>query len=517
MVFAVGSGLLGGCGDSDPPKNPVPDAGTIDAGTSDAGTIDAGTSDDGGTQADDGGTQVDAGTDAGSLGEPLPCERTQGICAGARRAVVDGAYEPVCTARSYGASYEATETRCDSLDNDCDGVTDPPSWSQVASLGYPPHAGRVGSLRVTDGVLAVVFDRLARARVIQLDTALTPLGITEVPVEVMDDNLALDSVSTRLLRTAQGPALYYASAGPAHDHTRGHLILLDEQGHHVPREGEPEGGALLFDQPVGDRATAAAVSADGTRVFAAWRNTSQSVSGGRELWGTVTALDGQAVVSPRILMRPLSDDTALYGVDVLGLRDGGFLVLARETLSGQFEGLLRLQRFDGALQAVGAERTFSMDVDPVARLVDLGAAAGDALESPAIVVRAPQGDGRALKVLGNLFGEETSRTLAVTTPGEAPWFGTAVTSRGLQTAWLSVSEDPQGGDSWFRWRGQFWALGHGGNEEVLSPGSDILPLHRYAQWVLLEELPERWMGALVMTSTESPLSHTLQAVRYCAP
>ncbi len=491
VVLAVGSGALGGCEDSDPPANPLPDAGTVDAGTS------------------------DAGTDAGSLGEPLPCEKAQGVCAGARRAVVDGAYEPVCTARSYGADYEATETRCDGLDNDCDGVTDPPTWSQVASLGLPPHGGRISSVRVTDGILAAVFDREAVVRVIRLDTALTPLGTTEIPVEVQDAS-SLDSVSTRLLRTSQGPALYYASAGPGGDHTRGHLLLLDEQGHRVTRQGEPEGGALLFDQAVGDRATAAAVSADGTRVFAAWRDASLGTAG-RELWGTLTELDGQTVVAPRVLMQVLAQDKVLHGVDVMGLRDGGFLVLAQELKEGASEGLLRLQHLDASLQPVGEERTFSVEESPTARLVDLGAVAGGALDSPAIVLRSVAGGERALKVLGNLFGEGTTRTLAVTTPEEVPWYGAAVTARGLEAAWLSVSRDPQGGDSSFGWRGRFWALGQGGTAKDLSPGADLMPLHRYAQWVMLEELPEHWMGALVMTSTERPEAHTLQAVRYCAP
>ncbi|WP_223637934.1 putative metal-binding motif-containing protein [Corallococcus sp. EGB] len=507
VVLAVGSGALGGCDDSDPQTHPLPDAGAVDAGTSDAG----------GTQGDDGGTQVDAGADAGSLGEPLPCEKTQGVCAGARRAVVDGAYEPVCTALSYGSDYEATETRCDGLDNDCDGVTDPPTWSQVAPLGLPPHAGRISSVRVTDGILAAVFDRAAVTRVIRLDVALTPLGTTEIPVEVMDESLALDTVSSRLLRTSQGPALYYSSAGTTGDHTRGHLLLLDEQGHRVPRQGEPEGGALLFDQAVGDRATAAAVSADGTRVFAAWRNTSMFRSGGSKLWGTLTELNGQTVVAPRVLMQVLAQDKVLYGVDVMGLRDGGFLVLAQELKDGASEGLLRLQHFDASLQPVGDERTITAEANPETRLVDLGAAAGSALESPVIVLRGPAGGERALTVLGDLFGEGTTRTLAVTTPGEAPWYGTAVTSRGLEAAWLSVSSDPQEGSSGFGWRGRFWALGHDGVPADLSPGSGYMPLHRYAQWVQLEELPEHWMGALVMTSTESPESHTLQAVRYCAP
>ncbi|NNB84426.1 hypothetical protein D7X99_08875 [Corallococcus sp. AB032C] len=480
--------------------NPVPDAGTVDSGT-----------------ADDGGTQTDAGTDAGSLGEPLPCERTQGICAGARRAVVDGAYEPVCTARSYGADYEATETRCDGLDNDCDGVADPPSWSQVASLGAPPHAGRISSLRVTDGVLAVAFDRVAVARVIRMDTAMTPLGVADVRVEVLDESLALDSVSTRLLRTSQGPALYYASAGPEYDHTQGHLILLDEQGRRVPREGEPEVGVLLFDQPVGDRATAAAVSADGSRVFAAWRDASQYVTGGRELWGTLTELEGESVVAPRVLMRALAEDKLLYGVEVMGLRDGGFLVLVQEMKQGASEGLLRLQRFDSGLQPVGDERTFPAEANPNARLVDLGAVAGGALESPAIVLRGILGGERVLMALGNLFGEVTRRTLAVTTPRETPWVGTAVTSRGLQAAWLSTSFDLEEPEPAFMWRGRFWALGKAGVPADLTSGPEYLPLNQFSQWVMLEELPDRWMGALVMTSTKSPMAHTLQAVRYCAP
>ncbi|MHA7633822.1 putative metal-binding motif-containing protein [Corallococcus sp. M7] len=481
--------------------NPLPDAGTVDSGT-----------------VDDGGTQVDAGTDAGSLEEPLPCEKTQGVCAGAKRAVVDGAYEAVCTARSYGADYEATETRCDGLDNDCDGVTDPPSWSQVASLGLPPHAKRISSLRVTDGVLAVAFDRTAVARVIRMDTAMTPLGVTDVRVEVLDDNLALDSVSTRLLRTSQGPALYYSSGGPDLDHTQGHLILLDEQGHRVPREGEPEVGALLFEQSfIGDRATAAAVSADGSRVFAAWRNTTRYVSGGRELNGTLTELDGKSVVAPRILMEAIADGTVLLGVDVMGLRDGGFLALVQEIGIGATEGLLRLQRFDSGLRPVGEERTFLAEANPDARLVDLGAAAGGALQSPAIVLRGIPGGERALMVLGNLFGEVTTRTLAVTTPRETPWVGTAVTSRGLQAAWLSVSLDLEEPDTLFRQRGRFWALGKAGVPADLTSGPEYLPLGQFSQWVMLEELPECWMGALLMTSTKSPLAHTLQAVRYCAP
>src|SRR5690606_7146553 len=51
------------------------------------------------------------------------CDRTEGVCAGAV-ARCDGAAGFVCDAAQYGDDYEADETLCDGLDNDCDGTTD---------------------------------------------------------------------------------------------------------------------------------------------------------------------------------------------------------------------------------------------------------------------------------------------------------------------------------------------------------------------------------------------------------
>lgn len=52
------------------------------------------------------------------------CGLDAGVCAGKVKACVGGAPEATCSAVSYGADFEATETRCDGLDNDCDGQTD---------------------------------------------------------------------------------------------------------------------------------------------------------------------------------------------------------------------------------------------------------------------------------------------------------------------------------------------------------------------------------------------------------
>ncbi|MEW5742746.1 MAG: putative metal-binding motif-containing protein [Myxococcota bacterium] len=52
------------------------------------------------------------------------CPLDAGVCAGKRRLCTGGVLEPACGPSSYGPDFEASETRCDNLDNDCDGLTD---------------------------------------------------------------------------------------------------------------------------------------------------------------------------------------------------------------------------------------------------------------------------------------------------------------------------------------------------------------------------------------------------------
>jgi hypothetical protein len=51
------------------------------------------------------------------------CTQQAGVCAGSTTVCSGGAWQ-ACSASDYGADYEAEETTCDGLDNDCDGLTD---------------------------------------------------------------------------------------------------------------------------------------------------------------------------------------------------------------------------------------------------------------------------------------------------------------------------------------------------------------------------------------------------------
>ncbi|MCB9599010.1 MAG: lamin tail domain-containing protein [Sandaracinus sp.] len=141
------------CGDDDGP--PMEDGGVVsDGGDRDGGTperdggSDAGTCVDGdddgygegcalGPDCDDGdpnaspsGTEICDGADNdcnGTVDDGLTgpsCGLTDGVCAGATaRCGGEGGFL-TCDTADYGADYEATETLCDGLDNDCDGTTD---------------------------------------------------------------------------------------------------------------------------------------------------------------------------------------------------------------------------------------------------------------------------------------------------------------------------------------------------------------------------------------------------------
>ncbi len=513
-------------GDSVPDGGPVvTDSGTgTDSGTDggeDAGT-DGGTS--GGEDAgSDGGTS--SGDDGGTV-EPLACERTRGVCQGAARARVDGGYEPVCTARSYGSDFEESETRCDGLDNDCDGVVDPTLWSRVAQLRSPVHGGAVSSLRVDGGVLVAVadapFGEPYEASIHRLDLQLALQGTSRVPLEETDAGRAL-AYHPKLLRTGRGLVLGYAMKGTFDGPGRMYIAPLDESGAPAPQEDGGTGRVLVLDSNQTGVSTRVGASPDGSRLLFVWGEGASLEP--RRVMGVVADAEGQVLVGPRQLFAEAMAGGELFAASVLWLRNGEVAVAATEYGSRQslpYEDLVRVQRFDGALDPVGEERNFRMGEEPLPALVDLGPAAGGPLESTVLVMRRQADDFThfQLQAVSQLFDGGTPRTL-VETPRyedpsgqEVPWFGAYAGETGLRLAWLTVRSHVENPNP-TTYSGLFWTWEEGGSPVNRHIGPERLPLDRYAQWVLMEQLAPRQQGALIMTSAEA--GHFLEAVRYCVP
>ncbi|CAM4324357.1 putative metal-binding motif-containing protein [Corallococcus exiguus] len=490
LVMAL---LLAGCDSSTKPPESMPDSGTqMDAGV----TVDAGVTDD-------------AGTPDSGVAEALPCEKTQGVCAGAKRAMVDGAYEPVCTARSYGADYEASETRCDGLDNDCDGVADPATWAEVAPLGTPPTGSLVDSLPVTGGSLVVSVAGQDTVQVRRLDESLALQATTQVPVAPGVDPVT----SVRLVRTSRGPALVYVGRYMSPSSvSQGRLVQLDEQGNPVG----PPGGVVILEYPQFPVHAGVAVSLDGQRLAVVWNVGTEDY---RETQGLVVDADGKRLSGPWILFRT-QEQVVLSTPAVLALGDGGFLVMVVEDHGPEALSRIRLWHQDPELSVRSEERALDVGNSPTALLLSAAPGAGGTPGEPLLLYRETSVRPQQLKQVRSLFTGGVPATLATATEGETPWFGATMTSRGLQMAWLAVhSVSPaKTDDSFFNYEGRFWGLGPNGIATDWSPGPGPMPLHRHSQWVRMHELPGHWMGALVMTATNTPIAtHTLQSVRYCAP
>ncbi|MCP3062689.1 putative metal-binding motif-containing protein [Myxococcus sp. K38C18041901] len=481
-------------------------------GKGDAGTV----VEDGGAR-EDGGTPEDAGPgDAGT--DPLACEKQHGVCAGARRAMVDGAYEPECTALSYGADYESAETRCDGLDNDCDGVTDPSFASRVTNLDMP-YVDGLSILRTDQGVFVSMSGNGVRILRLNTDLVLQGTGTVSMPWTRKDAPVGV-SYAAKLLRTQDGLALVYATHGPSLGPPfHAYLVPLDAQG--LPKTG-PEGDLLEFplvDWQGDGRAPRMATSPQGDRVVVVWRTGTEQTPP-FQVMGAVTDLRGQVLVAPKVLFTS-PERKQPWPSDVLVLRNEEVLVAVNDESPALGGDTVRLRRFNTHLDPVGDERSFELAYGAAPRLVELGATRGGPLESPVLLMRSRVGPPwvTQVQVVQNLFSGGVGETWSEVPTPQVAWYGALADEGVLRLAWLSKHKDygapPPGGDSFLGWEGRLWTQDEGHASADRSPTPDLLPLHAHAQWVLMEKLAPRQVGALYMTSTVEGSS--LDAVRYCTP
>jgi len=76
-----------------------------------------------------------------SLTRPA-CSKTAGVCAGKKKTCEGSRGWRDCTASEYGGDYEAKETRCDGKDNDCDGRVDEGLTAPACSKSKGVCAGK---------------------------------------------------------------------------------------------------------------------------------------------------------------------------------------------------------------------------------------------------------------------------------------------------------------------------------------------------------------------------------------
>ncbi|MCP3062688.1 putative metal-binding motif-containing protein [Myxococcus sp. K38C18041901] len=467
---------------------------------------------------DDSGTSVDGGPgdagpgDAGT--DPLACEKQHGVCAGARRAMVDGAYEPECTALSYGADYESSETRCDGLDNDCDGVTDPSIESRITALPGGYALGQISSLRTEAGVLVAVFDGAESARVLRLDDDLKVQETSSVPMAWVRTGTARQYVrSSKLLRTSEGLALFYSTANFLVRPLKAYLVPLDENG--APKRG-PDGEVVehqLLDRPLDEGRTVVAASTTEDRVVVLW-TTGGPLTPPIQVMGTVVDSKGQVLVAPKALFESTSGWTPAPE-SALWLRNGELLVALTEE-SGSGQGTVRVRRLDAALAQVGEERAFTTSEWPAPQLVDLGEAAGAPLASPVLVWRSREAPEslRWIRVAGHLFDGGQPVTWLEDTPGDIPWFGAFVDEGELRLSWLSRFYAPGENNTPLYW-GRLWTQDPGVAPVERTPGLELMSLNEHAMWVLMEKVAPRRMATMYTATTAE--GQVLDAVRYCTP
>jgi len=210
----------------------------------------------------------------GATDEDVPavsCGVDAGVCAGKAKACVGGVLETTCSAASFGADYEATETRCDGLDNDCDTQVD----EGIPPQPCPKDAGVcAGALRTcTGGSLTACTDATYLAN----DPAYEPLEAScdgkDNDCDGLTDTWAPRAISEGSQVHRRAAAVVFPGTGTAA--RRNALVLYEEGNRVVARVLNTDGTLSTARYPSVtvtsvSKASAPALGTNGTDVAEAW-------------------------------------------------------------------------------------------------------------------------------------------------------------------------------------------------------------------------------------------------------